>query len=150
MSVTFHRAFDETADLDQALEDVIQTGADCLLTSGGAADVLTGAESIARLHRQARERLEIMAGGGLKLANLAEVVRRTGVSCLHGSLTRRNGTRGGDTHEHAERGETNGEPATNRHLVVSRQAMLEADVRESIRLLRAEIEARESAAHASR
>jgi copper homeostasis protein len=165
MSVTFHRAFDETADLSQALEDVIQTGADCLLTSGGAADVLSGAESIARLHRQARERLDIMAGGGLKLANLAEVVRRTGVSYLHGSLTRRNETRRNGTrkneiradetrengsHKHAERGETNEESVTNRHLAVSRQAMLEADVRESIRLLRAEVEARESAAHASR
>jgi copper homeostasis protein len=155
MSVTFHRAFDETADLSQALEDVIQTGADCLLTSGGAADVLAGADSIARLYRHARERLEIMAGGGLKLANLAEVVRRTGVSYLHGSLTRRNetqrnGTRGNGSHKHAERSETNEEPATNGHLAVSRQAMLEADVRESIRLLRAGIEARESAAHISR
>jgi copper homeostasis protein len=155
MNVTFHRAFDETADLSQALEDVIQTGADCLLTSGGATDVLTGAESIARLHRQARERLDIMAGGGLKLANLAEVVRRTGVSYLHGSLTRgnetrRNETRGNGLHMPAKREEANGAPATNGHLAVSRQAMLEADVRESIRLLRAEIEARESAAQTAR
>jgi copper homeostasis protein len=160
MNVTFHRAFDETADLSQALEDVIQTGADCLLTSGGAPDVLAGAESIARLRIQARERLDIMAGGGLKLANLAEVVCRTGVSYLHGSLTRRNGTRenetrgngirGNGSHKHAERSEAIEEPATNGHLAVSPQAMLEADVRESIRLLRTEIEARESAAQAAR
>jgi copper homeostasis protein len=135
MSVTFHRAFDETEDLTEALEAVIQTGADCLLTSGGAPDVLTGAESIARLHTQAGERLNIMAGGGLKLANLAEVVRRTGVSYLHGSLTRKQ----------SDSGKTNGKSTGNGHLAVSRQSMLEADVRESIRLLRREVVARESA-----
>ena len=61
MSVTFHRSFDETSNLIEALEAVIETGADCLLTSGGAPDVLTGAESIAQLRRQAGERLAIMA-----------------------------------------------------------------------------------------
>src|ERR1700728_434338 len=76
LAVTFHRAFDETPDLSEALERVIETGADNLLTSGGAADVLAGAESIARLQHQAGERIHIIAGGGLRLANLAELVRR--------------------------------------------------------------------------
>jgi copper homeostasis protein len=145
LSVTFHRAFDETADLTHALESVIQTGADCLLTSGGAPDVLSGADSIARMRRLAAGRLQIMAGGGLRLANLAEVVRRTGVSYLHGSLTRRN-----LAPMKAEFGEANGNHAGNGHLAVDIQAMLEADVRESIRLLGQEVAARESAAHAAR
>lgn len=145
MSVTFHRAFDETVDLSKALEAVIQSGADCLLTSGGESDVLTGAESIARLRRQAAGRLEIMAGGGLKLTNLAEVVRRTGVSYLHGSLTRKN-----ETSSHAENGESNGKQAGNGHSAISTQAILQADVSESIRLLCHEVNARESAAQATR
>ena len=98
MCVTFHRAFDEVTDNDgaadfeeifeQALEDVIRTGADCLLTSGGAANVLEGADQIGRLQAQAGDRLEIMAGGGLKLSNLSEVVRISRVTSLHGSLSR--------------------------------------------------------------
>jgi copper homeostasis protein len=88
MGVTFHRAFDETADVRQALEDVIATGADSLLTSGGAADVLSGADAIGTLARQAGDRIRIIAGGGLRLGNLLEVVRRSGVCSLHGSLTR--------------------------------------------------------------
>jgi len=86
MQVTFHRAFDETPDLFEALEDVVATGADCLLTSGGKAAVLHGADVIARLARQAGDRIEIMAGGGLRLKSLAEVARRSGVTSLHGSL----------------------------------------------------------------
>jgi len=133
MRVTFHRAFDEAADLDEALEAVIQTGADCLLTSGGAPDVLAGADTIARLHTQAGARLEIMAGGGLQLGNLEEVVRRTGVSSLHGSLTR-----------NADAGERNAAHSTNGHFVSGGSAMLEAKVRELVRLLRQEAPMRES------
>jgi copper homeostasis protein len=116
MKVTFHRAFDETRDKAEALEAVIETGADCLLTSGGAPDVSTGAEDLGKLVRQAGERIQIMAGGGLRLANLLEVLDRSGVPCLHGSLTER-GT---------EREDVNGDDA----------AILEADVRTAIGLLR--------------
>jgi copper homeostasis protein len=87
MKVTFHRAFDKTIHQDAALEDVIRVGANSLLTSGGAPNILVGAEQLRRLQRQAGDRLEIMAGGGLRLNNLAEVVRLSGVTCLHGSLS---------------------------------------------------------------
>jgi copper homeostasis protein len=124
MAVTFHRAFDETPDLSEALETVIDTGADCLLTSGGAPDVLTGADSIAQLVRMARQRIQIMAGGGLRLANLVEVLHRSGVSCLHGSLTRKSDFNG------------------------SAWDRLETDVRECVRLMRSEFEEVETATRA--
>jgi copper homeostasis protein len=89
MAVTFHRAFDVVPNQSQGLEDVIKTGADRLLTSGGAPNVLTGASAIAHLHEQAAGRVEVMAGGGLRIANLLEVRRMTGVNCLHTSLIRR-------------------------------------------------------------
>lgn len=136
MRVTFHRAFDETVDLCEALEAVIQTGADSLLTSGGEPDVLAGADSIARLCRQAGERLDIMAGGGLRLTNLLEVVRRSGVSHLHGSLT----------HKRTEGGETDSKLKSNGHIAVSASDLLEDDVRESVRLLRQEFAMKEFAA----
>ena len=124
MHVTFHRAFDETSredyGMDEALEDVIDTGADSLLTSGGAPNVLIGAEQIGRLQAQAGDRLEVMAGGGLKLANLAEVVGRSGVTCLHGSLSRMRGA------------------GSKRVSLTELQAGLEADLREAIRILQQE------------
>jgi copper homeostasis protein len=91
MAATFHRAFDETADLHEALEHVIETGATSLLTSGGAADVLSGADFIASLRHQAGGRISMIAGGGLRIEGLPETVRRSGVFSLHGSLSRRNG-----------------------------------------------------------
>ena len=119
MKSTFHRAFDETPNLDEALEDVISTGADCLLTSGGAKNVLAGAESIARVRERSGQRMDVMAGGGLRLHTLTEVVRKTGVSFLHGSLTRR----GFSTQDAGPE---------------SPYSVLEADVREAVRLFRLE------------
>jgi copper homeostasis protein len=89
MAATFHRAFDETPDLFEALEDVIHCGADYLLTSGGAEDVLSGVDRIAALERRAAGRIRIMAGGGLRLENVIEILSRSGISALHGSLQRR-------------------------------------------------------------
>jgi copper homeostasis protein len=121
MTVTFHRAFDETPDMGVALEAIIKIGADCLLTSGGAPNVLAGAKQIAQLVRQAGDRIQIMAGGGLKLASLAEVLERTGVRCVHGSLTRRA--------EECDRESANG------HKAVGKADILEADVRTAVKLL---------------
>jgi copper homeostasis protein len=136
MKVTFHRAFDETPDLGVALEAVIKTRADCLLTSGGAPNVLTGATQIAQLVRQAGDRIQIMAGGGLKLASMAEVLQRTGVRCMHGSLTRR--------------AEECGRESVNGHTAVGKADILEADVRAAVKLLRSPIAAREIAAQGVR
>ncbi len=84
--VTFHRAFDTVANQQQALEDVIAAGCGRLLTSGGAPDVLAGAQPLRRLCVQAAGRIGIAAGGGLRLESAAEVARTSGLRSFHGSL----------------------------------------------------------------
>jgi copper homeostasis protein len=86
LSVTFHRAFDMTADLFRALEDVIATGADCLLTSGGQSTAITGQHTIAQLVKQSQQRISIMAGSGLKAENVQSFVAATAVPEIHASM----------------------------------------------------------------
>ena len=85
LSVTFHRAFDETSDPLAALEDVIALGCDRLLTSGHAPDAFAGRALIGALVRQAAGRIVVMAGCGVRPGNIAEIVRETGAPEFHSS-----------------------------------------------------------------
>jgi copper homeostasis protein len=86
MRLCFHRAFDITVDRRQALEDVIGTGADVLLTSGGAASLFAGAAEATRIVQQAAGRIEVMGGAGVRVNNAAELWRMIPVDTLHSSL----------------------------------------------------------------
>jgi copper homeostasis protein len=88
LQVTFHRAFDLCADLDRALEDVIACGADRILTAGGKANATEGSAALARLQKTARNRISIMAGGGIRAANVRTIVLKTGVREVHTSLSK--------------------------------------------------------------
>ena len=90
MEVTFHRAFDVTSSLPQALEDVIASGCERVLTSGGERDVMVGAQSLAALVEQADGRIEIAVGGGLRIQNAASLSQLIGAQHFHGSLRRKN------------------------------------------------------------
>lgn len=83
LPVTFHRAFDVTRDLEQSLEALFQCGVKRVLTSGGAATALEGAERIAALNRRAAGQVAVMAGGGVREETVQELVHRTGVSEVH-------------------------------------------------------------------
>lgn len=86
LAVTFHRAFDMCRDLPAALEDVISTGADRLLTSGGEATAGGGIEPLANLVRIAGSRVSLIAAGGITIENVCEIVQRTGVREVHAGL----------------------------------------------------------------
>lgn len=86
LSVTFHRAFDVSADLFRAFEDICATGADRLLTSGGKQECLQGVDAISRLVKAARGQIAIMAGGRISAENVATIIERTGVAEIHVGL----------------------------------------------------------------
>ena len=83
MSATFHRAFDMCSDPVQALEDVIDTGASRLLTSGQKNNAQDSMELIRQLIIQAGERIIIMPGGGIDETNIALIAGITRAKELH-------------------------------------------------------------------
>lgn len=89
LNVTFHRAFDVSADLSSSLEEVAATGANRILTSGGERETDAGAPVIERLVKQAGGRIAIMACGGIRAHNAARILERTKVKEIHAALRSR-------------------------------------------------------------
>ena len=86
--VTFHRAFDCVRDPQRALETLVDLGVARLLTSGLAATATAGAARIRALHEQARSRLSIIAGAGVRAHNVAALLVATRVTEVHLSASR--------------------------------------------------------------
>ncbi|MFN8251378.1 MAG: copper homeostasis protein CutC [Ferruginibacter sp.] len=85
LGVTFQRAFDRVKDPFTALEDVIDTGCERLLTSGLVPSCFHGAKLISSLVAQANGRISIMPGSGLRSSNVLDVARITGATEFHTS-----------------------------------------------------------------
>jgi copper homeostasis protein len=86
LPVTFHRAFDASADLHRSLEDVIGTGAARILTSGGAASAHAGVGCLTNLVKSASTRIVVMPGGGITAMNVAHIAKTTGAHEFHAGL----------------------------------------------------------------
>ena len=85
LKVTFHRAFDMSRDLSEALEALIYAKVDRVLTSGGEQCVEDGLGTVRSLAAKAAGRIAIMAGGRITELNARHVIASTGVSELHAS-----------------------------------------------------------------
>lgn len=85
MQVTFHRAFDRVADPYVALEQIIAAGCTRVLTSGLHPEVMAGIAILTQLVQQAKNRIVVMPGSGVKSSNLALLKEKTGAREFHAS-----------------------------------------------------------------
>lgn len=85
MEVTFHRAFDRTANPIQSLEDIIACGCTRLLTSGCQPTADKGSPLIQTLIEQAGDRIIVMPGSGIRSDNLQHLIQATGAVEYHSS-----------------------------------------------------------------
>jgi copper homeostasis protein len=85
MGVTCNRVIDGAPDLFEALEDVISSGCERVLTSGGKSGAPEGVAILAQLVRQADGRISVMPGAGVKSTNLAALRQACGAHEYHAS-----------------------------------------------------------------
>lgn len=84
-----NRAFDLSRSPSESLEIARGLGFSAVLTSGQAQSAEAGKPLLEELVRRADGKIEIMAGGGVTSANVAELHRATGVTAFHASAKRR-------------------------------------------------------------
>jgi copper homeostasis protein len=86
LGFTFHRGIDFAIDAEDAIEFLIDFGAERILTSGGAAKINGGIQKIIELHKKYGDKIIIMPGGGLNEEN-AEILKNAGVKEFHFSAS---------------------------------------------------------------
>jgi copper homeostasis protein len=86
MEVTFHRAFDRCLDPFEAMEQLIESGCQRILTSGQKPTVMEGIEILEELVKAADERIIIMPGSGVRVDNIKALEQQTKAIEFHSSL----------------------------------------------------------------
>jgi len=86
LQCTFHRAFDMSHDLERSLQEILEAGANRVLTSGGEQKVENGMEIIAGLIRASGGRIAVMAGGGITESNVHRIITHSGAREVHASV----------------------------------------------------------------
>ncbi len=83
MTVTFHRAFDRTANPMKALEDIIDLCCDRILTSGQQPKAIDGIPLLAELEKKAKGRINLLAGSGVNEENIHKIFEATDIHEYH-------------------------------------------------------------------
>ncbi len=83
LETTFHKAFDLVRDPIEALETLIEIGLNRVLTSGCADRAIEGVDRLASLVKAARGRIEIMAGGAIRLDEIREIINLANIDAIH-------------------------------------------------------------------
>ena len=83
----FHRAFDRTPVLSDALAAVTELGFRRVLTSGREDTAAAGAAAIKRVRARAEGRVEVLPCGQVRAENIEHLLAATGCDQVHGSFS---------------------------------------------------------------
>ncbi|MFZ9036280.1 MAG: copper homeostasis protein CutC [Francisellaceae bacterium] len=86
LTITFHRAIDMTPDYIDSIQGCIDLGIHRILTSGAAQNVDQGMKQLKKAAAQFSDRVEIMAGGGVKPENIT-MLKSIGIRHFHFSAS---------------------------------------------------------------
>ncbi|MBS1905917.1 MAG: copper homeostasis protein CutC [Actinobacteria bacterium] len=80
--LVFHRAIDTVPEPATLVEDLVESGVRRVLSSGGAARSIDGADVLRDLAAAAAGRLQIMAGGGVRVEDIPALMA-CGIDAVH-------------------------------------------------------------------
>jgi copper homeostasis protein len=84
---TFHRAFDVCRNPIKAIDQIIESGCDRVLTSGQQPTAEQGIELLCQLQEYAAKHIVIMPGGGVNSGNARRILDITKCHEIHGSAS---------------------------------------------------------------
>ena len=82
----FHRAFDCSDETEYNIQRLIALRCTRVLTSGLGANVDKGTELLKLLQEKFGDRIEILAGAGISTENIESIIKKTGVTQVHGTF----------------------------------------------------------------
>ena len=88
--IVFHRAIDAIRDPEEVVDDLLASGVRRVLSSGRAVRSIDGVDTLRALVAAAQGSLEIMAGGGVRVEDVAGLLA-CGVDAIHLSARRPSG-----------------------------------------------------------
>lgn len=71
---TFHRAFDEITDKEEAVKTIINCGFKRILTSGNPGKAIDNLDVLVNLQKKYKDQINIMPGGGIRSGNVQKII----------------------------------------------------------------------------
>ena len=87
LKLTLNRTVDMVPNPVATVDIALALGFDTILTSGGALKAPDAMDVIAAMVARAGGKLEILAGSGVNAGNVQALVKKTGVTAVHGSFS---------------------------------------------------------------
>ena len=85
LDITFHMAFDEIENSEEAIDTLVRLGVSRILTKGGKDKAINNLDKLKELVECAGDDITILAGGGVTKDNYMEIINKTGIKEVHGS-----------------------------------------------------------------
>lgn len=82
----FHRAFDCSDEPECNIQHLIELGCTRVLTSGLGTNVEKGADLLKLLQERFGDKIEILAGAGISTENIKSIIKKTGITQVHGTF----------------------------------------------------------------
>lgn len=81
----FHRAFDCVKDAHSAIQVLIECGIDRVLSSGLEPTAIAGTSMLRELEETYGDKIQLLAGSGIKAHNVNEFIKNSGIRQVHSS-----------------------------------------------------------------